>query len=101
MTDFEREFLAKVASGEVKQVLAFANFLWALGMLIAGYVLQILITPKADKPKPASLDDFDFPQFEEGTPQTVYFGDNWSTDFFVGWYGNLRTSPVKSSGGKK
>jgi hypothetical protein len=101
MSDFEQEMIAKLASGEVKVVMAFANFLWGLAFLIAGYAIQMLLTPKQDAPKKASLEDFDYPQFEEGTPQTVYFGDCWSPDFFVGWYGNLRTSAIKSDGGKK
>lgn len=77
------------------------NFLWAIGMLIASFAIQLLITPKPAAPKKASLQDFDFPQFDEGTPHTIYFGDNWSPDFFVAWYGNLRTSAVKSGGNKK
>ncbi len=101
MSDWRLDVVGKLASGEIKPVLAFANFLWALGMLVASYAIQLLITPKQDAPKKATLEDFEYPQFEEGTPQTVYFGDNWSPDFFVGWYGNLRTSAVKSSGEKK
>lgn len=77
------------------------NFLWAIGMLIASYVIQALITPKPEKPKPAALEDFDFPQVDEGTPQSVIFGDVWVSDWHVLWYGNMRTSTVKSKGGKK
>lgn len=77
------------------------DLLWGIGLMLASALLQALLTPKAGKPKAASLEDFDFPQFEEGTPQPIYFGDNWCPDFFVAWYGNLRNSPIKSSGGKK
>ena len=77
------------------------NLLWALGMLIASFAIQALLTPKPEKPKPAALEDFDFPQVEEGTPQSVVFGDVWIKDWHVLWYGDLRTSAVKSSGGKK
>ncbi len=77
------------------------NFLWAIGMLIASFAIQVLLTPKAVKPKPASLDEFDFPQIEEGTPQSVIFGDVWVKDWHVLWFGNLRTSSVRSESAKK
>ena len=76
-------------------------FLLALGMMIASYAINALLAPKTDTPKPASLDAFDFPQVDEGTPQSVVFGDVWIEDWHVLWYGNLRTSAVKSEGGKK
>lgn len=77
------------------------NFLWAIGMLIASYAIQALLAPKPVTPKPSSLEDFDFPQIEEGTPQSVIFGDVWIKDWQVLWYGNLRTSAVKSESAKK
>lgn len=101
MTDFETDMMRRLASGEIQPTLAFINFLWAIGLLVVSYAIQLLTTPKQDKPKKAVLEDFDYPQFEENTPQPIYFGDNWSPDFFVAWYGNLRTSAIKSGGGKK
>lgn len=77
------------------------NFLWAIGMLVASYFISSLIQPKVETPKPSTIDDFDFPQVEEGTPQCVVFGDVWITDWFVLWFGKLRTSAIKSKGGKK
>lgn len=77
------------------------NFLFSIGLLIASYVIQALITPETEKPKPATIDEFDLPQTKEGTPQAVIFGDVWISDWIVLWYGNLRNSPVKSSGAKK
>lgn len=97
----KEEFAAKLAAGEIKTVLAFINFLWAIGMLVASYTIQALLTPKPTKPKPAGFEEFDFPQIEEGTPQCVVFGDVWIPDWQVLWYGNYRTSAVKSKGGKK
>jgi hypothetical protein len=76
-------------------------WLWAIGLLIASWLLQAIITPKPTKPKPAAFDEFDFPQVEDGTPQAIVFGDVWSPDWLVLWYGNYRTSPIKSSGNKK
>jgi hypothetical protein len=77
------------------------NFVWAIGMLIASYAITVLLTPKATAATPATLDDFDFPQIEEGTPQSVVFGDVWITDWQVLWYGNMRTSAIKSSSASK
>ncbi|SON54313.1 hypothetical protein HDIA_0772 [Hartmannibacter diazotrophicus] len=77
------------------------QFIWGIVLLLTSAVLQVLTTPKQQSQPPATLADFDFPQFDEGTPQTVYFGEEWADDFFVLWYGNLRNSPIKSSGGKK
>ncbi len=78
------------------------DFLWAIGMLIASYAIQMLIPKAKSSPqKPASMSDFDFPQFEEGTPEAVIFGDVWTEDQFILWYGNMRTSAVKTKSGKK
>lgn len=101
MDDPKHLLLDLLARGEIKPVFAFINFLWAIGLLIASYAIQALITPAATKPKAASFDEFDFPQTEEGTPQAVVFGDVWAPDWTVLWFGNYRTSPVKSDGGKK
>ncbi len=101
MSDVKTLSVEMIATGEVKVVYAFFNFLWAITALIASYAIQALLTPKTDPQKPAALEDFDFPQFEEGTPQAVVFGDIWTEDQFILWYGNLRTSAIKSGGGKK
>lgn len=77
------------------------NFVWAIAILIASFLLTAALTPKPEKPKPAAFDDFDFPQFEEGTPQSVVFGDVWCSDWMVLWYGNYRTSAIKKSGSAK
>lgn len=84
-------------------VLAFDPFtaIFAIGMLIASYFISAALTPKPIKPERASLEDFDYPRIEEGTPQCVIFGDVWIPDHMVLWYGNLRTSPVKSEEGGK
>ena len=77
------------------------DFIWAIGMLVASFFITAMLTPKPEIPRPASLEDFNFPQVDEGTPQSVVFGDVWISDWHVLWYGNMRTSEVKASGGKK
>lgn len=71
----------------------------ALIMLVVSYVIQSFLV-KTPKTKPAALSDWDFPQADEGTPQTVVFGDAWLTGPMVLWYGNYRTIKIKSKGKK-
>lgn len=74
---------------------------FALTALVASALIGAMIAPKATKPERASLKDFDIPQVDDGTPQTVVFGDVWLPDWTVLWYGNFRTKPIKSDGSKK
>lgn len=75
-------------------------FAWALVLMVASYAIQaILVKPQPPQP-PTSLEDFDFPQAEEGTPQAVFFGDCWTEGWMVLWYGNYRTTKIKSKGKK-
>lgn len=69
-------------------------------VMIASLILSYALQTKPQQPKPAVLSDFDFPQCDEGTPQTVVFGDCWTGGWMVLGYGNLRQQPIKS-GGKK
>lgn len=77
------------------------TFLIAIALLVISYTVQALSQPKANKPKPALLSEFDFPQVDEGTPQSIIFGDCWIEDWTVLWYGNYRTRAIKSNGSKK
>ncbi len=72
----------------------------AIGLLVVSYAVQAL-TMKHPKQRIATLDDFDIPQVEEGTPQAVVFGDVWLEGWQVLWYGNYRTTKIKAKGGKK
>lgn len=74
-------------------------FLIAVLALVASYVIQSFIA-KGQKVKPASIDDWEFPQADEGTPQPVVFGDAWLSGPMVMWYGNYRTEKIKSKGKK-
>lgn len=68
-------------------------------MLVVSYVLQAFLI-KRPKTKPAALQDWDFPQADEGTPQTVFFGDAWQDGPNVMWFGNYQTKKVKAKGKK-
>ena len=74
-------------------------FLVALALFVASFLLSALLV-KGQRQKPASLEEFDLPQANEGTPQGVAFGDIWSPGWQVLWFGNLRTKKVKSKGKK-
>lgn len=71
---------------------------WNIFVLVASYVIQVALAPKPVKPKPLALEEFQFPQFEEGTPQEVIFGDCWTESWMVLGVGNYRTAPVRAKG---
>jgi hypothetical protein len=79
----------------------FANLIFALAMMAGSWLLQGLMMQPVKPPEKSTLEDFDFPQIDEGTPQSVIFGDVWIEDWQVLWYGNLRTSDIESEGAKK
>ena len=74
--------------------------LFALLLLVVRYVIQSFLV-KRPAVKPTALEDWDFPQSDDGTPQTVFFGDCWTESPQVLWYGNYRTIKIKAKGGKK
>lgn len=69
-------------------------------MLVVSFAISYITRPKPAVPKPASLEEFDLPTAEEGTPQCVIFGDCWTGDWQVLSYGNLRTTPIRTKSGK-
>ena len=77
------------------------QILLAFALAVASYSLSAILKPKVQPPTAATFDDFNFPQAEEGSPQTVFFGDNWTSDWQVLWYGGLRSQAIKAEGGKK
>jgi hypothetical protein len=96
-----RELMQTVGGGEVliAALPVLALFAIAIAMLVVSYVITSMLM-KQPKQKPAALEDWDFPQSDDGTPQTVYFGDCWTTGPMVIWYGNYRTFKIKSKGKK-
>lgn len=67
---------------------------WTIVYIVV-LVISIATRPKPKTPKPAILSDFEFPQIEENTPQSVVFGDVWVPDWFVLGVGNFRTKAIK------
>lgn len=66
-----------------------------IALFVSSFVLSALLV-KGQRQKPAALEEFQFPQAEEGTPQSVVFGEVWTPGWQVLWYGNLRTMKIKS-----
>lgn len=71
--------------------------------LVASIAISMIFAPKNNQNStpPAAMEDFDFPQEEEGTPQAVYFGECWSKAWMVLDVGDFRTTEIKKKGGKK
>jgi hypothetical protein len=70
------------------------QFIWAIGLLVASAFIQALLIKRQDQ-KPAALGDFNFPVAEVGSPQSIIFGDCWTPDWMVLWYGNFDSRPIK------
>lgn len=81
--------------------------------MIWNFVIQIVIAlvmaaisyaltprPKTQAPKAAGIDDFDLPTAEEGRPIPVVFGTVLLEGPNVTWAGDLKTEPIRASGGK-
>lgn len=77
------------------------NFIWAIALLIVSYAITALTAkkPSVTDARPANLKDFTFPQHNEGTPQAVVFGEVWTPDWMVLYYGGLLTDPIRQGGG--
>jgi hypothetical protein len=60
-----------------------------------------LFAPKPKPPKPGKLEDFAIPKATEGDVIGKVFGTVMIEDASVGWYGDLKTTAIKSKSGKK
>ena len=69
-------------------------------LLMTSMLVSMLVRSSGTKPTKATLDDFDLPVPDEGTPQYVVFGDVWLDDWVVLSFGDLTTKKVKTSSGK-
>ncbi len=69
---------------------------WAAIALVASFVLTALLVKPPPTPQASTLDDFETPQIEDGTPHAVVFGEGWLEGWQVLWYGNFRTTKIKA-----
>lgn len=97
-----RLFWLAVASGFLRADFGLTALIIAFTLAVISYTISTAMIKAPADAKPASLEEFDFPQVEEDTPQPVIFGDVWMEGWNVLWYGNLRTTEVKGEDtGKK
>jgi len=75
-------------------------WVYALYFVVA-LVISYSLTPKPQNAKPAGLDEIQVPTAEVGREIPVLFGTREGSRVQLRRYGDLRTVPVKKSGGKK
>ncbi|PSJ55814.1 phage tail protein [Pseudaminobacter soli (ex Li et al. 2025)] len=68
---------------------------WNFVIGLASFALNLILTPKPQDAKPASLSDFKAPTADEGREIPVAFGTNDFADPNVVWYGSLGTDAIK------
>lgn len=97
--DYTRDYI--VIDGRPVQVQQAVFNIWVqIAIMIVSAIISYALTPKPPAPKPAALGDFDVPTAEEGRPIPVIFGTVWITGPNVLWYGDLRSTPIRSKGKK-
>lgn len=69
--------------------------------LVVVLVVSYMLRPKPQTTPPAGLADVQAPTAEEGREIPVLFGTRDLPEGNVVWYGHLRTSAIRKSGGKK
>lgn len=76
--------------------------MWAaIAVLVVSVLVQYALQPKTPQPQAAELKDFEAPTADEGRPVPVVFGSVLVRSANVVWYGDLKTTPIRSKGGKK
>ena len=77
------------------------NFIVQIVIAIISAYVSWALAPKPPAPKPATMDDFDVPKAEEGTPIGVVFGSVIIKAPTLAWWGDLSTEKIKTKQGKK
>jgi hypothetical protein len=70
-------------------------------VLVIAAVVSYALAPKPPQPTPPAIDDITVPVAEDGKPVPVVFGEVWITGANVLWYGDLSTTAIRKSSGKK
>lgn len=72
--------------------------MWFVVVFIASLAASLALAPKIPEPKPAGLSELNVPTAEPGRPIPIPFGTVRLEDPNVVWYGDLKTTPIKSGG---
>lgn len=70
---------------------------WNIIIAVASYFLNLVLAPKPQNAKPASLEDFDIPTAEEGIEIPVVFGTVNIRNPNVMWYGDFDSDAIKGA----
>lgn len=65
-----------------------------IALFVASLIISYALQPKPLQPKAATIDDFDLPTTEDGTPKIVIFGDVWLNSWCVIGLGNYRNQGI-------
>lgn len=74
---------------------------WQIFWLVVSYVISAALAPRPPQPRAALLSDFQLPVAQDGAPIGEAFGDVWISGSNVAWFGDMSTTPIRRSGGKK
>lgn len=66
-----------------------------LAVFVVSLIVAYATRPKPKAARASTLDDFNFPQGTEGTPQIEVFGTCWVSDWMVLGVGNFRSEAVR------
>lgn len=69
-----------------------------LAWIVIAYIVASALAPKPPSPDRPVLDDIEAPTADEGRPIPVVFGSVKVTGPNVIWYGDLKTTKIKSGG---
>lgn len=72
-----------------------------VAILVITWLISYALAPKPQVQKPASMDDLNIPNAEEGKEIPVVFGTVLLRSPTVVWHGDLKTKAIRAKQGKK
>lgn len=72
--------------------------MWQIFWWVVTTIISYALQPKPPTPQPGKVD---VPTVEEGRKIGILFGSRWIKGPHIFWWGDVRTTPIMSKGGKK
>lgn len=72
--------------------------MWQIFWWVVTTIISYALQPKPPTPQPGKVE---IPTVEEGRKIGILFGSRWIKGPHAFWWGDVRTTPIKSKGGKK
>lgn len=69
-------------------------------LMVVSLAISLSMRPKSQNTKPPAVEEFDAPIIEEGADIQWLHGECWLKAPNLGWWGNLRTTPIRTKSGK-